>query len=109
MTDRYQRPEARPFDVKSWGFRKSYPNGIKLTGELSLQCKKCNKQYGREGSKKPKVLDDGMFDYCPNMVKGQRCMSREYEVYRKIELEAMPIGRVQLPSGRQGSWTARDK
>lgn len=103
------KPVNREFDIRNWGFRRSYPTGIKLSGDALMICKKCSKTFGRHGRPLPLVLQDGEFDYCDNYIEGQRCMCREYEVLDKIELEAMPIGRVTLPSGRQGTWTHRGK
>jgi hypothetical protein len=99
----------RDFDIRTWGFRRSYPTGIRLEGTITMQCTRCEKAFGRGSNPLPIELADGEFDYCTGSVLGQRCMSREYSVFQRIELEAMPIGRVQLPSGRQGTWTARGK
>ena len=95
--DTSHRPSGK--DIRFWKFRSHYPTGLKRSDTVLMQCGRCEKTYGRHGTALPRINDQtGEIDPCNNYIFGRRCMGREYTIYDVIEVEAMPIGSVRLPT-----------
>lgn len=95
-TELEQIQEQRSHPLRGWGFRKSYPTGVKKGKVVTVRCRKCGKTYSSD-VRLPAVRDR-KFEPCDNMSFGQRCMGTDYELNVHLEIEAMPIGRVVLPT-----------
>lgn len=95
--DSSERPSGK--DIRFWKFRSHYPTGLKRTDHVLMQCCSCQKTYGRHGSTLPRIdPQTHEIEPCNNYIFGRRCMSREYDIMDVLEVEAMPIGHVRLPT-----------
>jgi len=86
-------------DPRFWKMRQSYPQGIKLGPVTEAQCKSCGMSYGRR-RRLPRQLEDGSYEPCINKSWGG-CGGKLYTLYRKYDIEAMPIGHVRLPGRKK--------
>jgi hypothetical protein len=99
--DTSDRPSKN--DIRFWRFRTHYPTGLRRSDSVLMQCATCEKTYGRHGGELPRIdPKTNKIDPCNNYTFGKRCMGTEYTIMQILEVEAMPIGSVRLPTkGRE--------